>query len=72
MTIDRRRGMLFTLLALGGCAVQPPPDPRALDCATLDRAAERFPEECGEPASDAGVGDDASTGEDGGPFDGGP
>ncbi len=52
----------------------PDGDPAPFDCATIDRAAERFPDECGE-AADGGAdgagapgldaGDDAS-GDDGG------
>jgi hypothetical protein len=42
---------LLSLPLLAGCPVPPPPDPPGLDCAEIDRAEERFPEEC----SDAGL-----------------
>gem|GEM_PF-3352068 len=42
-----------TLVLVAGCGLERPPDPPPLDCATIDRAAERFPDECAEPA-DAG------------------
>jgi hypothetical protein len=48
-------------LSLGiasGCRLDPPPPLPAFDCAAIDRAPERFPEECadaGEP--DAGTSD---------------
>lgn len=52
-------GLAFSSLA--GCAVERPPDPPPFDCARIDRAEERFPEECGKEVSevseDAGVGD---------------
>ncbi len=44
------------VLVVGGCGLERPPDPPPLDCATIDRAAERFPDECAEPA-DAGAED---------------
>lgn len=68
MTTNQQRSALSALaLAIAGCAVKPPPDPRALDCEALDRAAERFPEECAESDSDAGgANDDAALSADGG------
>ena len=70
-----RRGLCALLVSLCGCAVQAPPSPRALDCNTLDRAAERFPDECGEAEEDAAA-EDASieageTSDAGQPFDAG-
>ena len=41
-----------------GCGLERPADPPAFDCAAIDRAAERFPDECGEPV-DAGPDEDA-------------
>lgn len=38
-----------------GCFLEPSPRPPAFDCATIDRADERFPEQCG----DAGTSPDA-------------
>jgi hypothetical protein len=43
-----RAGLPLLSLLLPSCAVESPPEPRELDCETLDRAAERFPEACGE------------------------
>ena len=53
-------------LWLSGCGLPLPPDPPPLDCASLDRAAERFPDECGASSEepDAGAGEDAPTGEE--------
>lgn len=53
-------------LWLAGCGLTRPSDPPPLDCASLDRAAERFPDECGESSEepDAGVGEDAPSGEE--------
>ena len=59
-----RRGLCALALSLLGCAVKAPPEPRPLDCETLDRAAERFPEECGEADQDASA-SDASEAADG-------
>jgi hypothetical protein len=52
------------LLLLAGCAVQPPPEPRPIVCEEIDRAAERFPDECGE------LGDAAASDADAVPDDG--
>jgi|JI10StandDraft_1071094.scaffolds.fasta_scaffold1578891_2 hypothetical protein len=62
---DRRRGVALLALAasaLPGCWPGESSAPPPFDCATIDRAAERFPEECG----DAGVSDDAGVPGDGG------
>lgn len=59
-SIPERLALAIGLAAavLTGCTVKRPPDPPPFDCARIDRAAERFPEECGEEMShDAGVGD---------------
>jgi hypothetical protein len=48
MTIDRKLLSSLWLVACAGCALPPPPAPRDIDCAQIDRAEERFPEECGE------------------------
>lgn len=68
MSSTRELGLLLVatlaLVGASGCGLTRPPDPPPFDCATVDRAAERFPAECGEEASedDAGVeADDAST-----------
>jgi hypothetical protein len=61
----QRAGLAF-LLALcalsQGCALRRPPAPKDIDCAEIDRAEERFPDECGEPEpdSDGGSGEDAA------------
>lgn len=44
-----------------GCGLERPNDPPPFDCERIDRAEERFPEECG-PAPDASTSDpDAGT-----------
>jgi hypothetical protein len=48
---------LACLVSLAGCPLPPPPTPRPIDCEEIERAQERFPEQCGE--SDAGSEDDA-------------
>lgn len=67
---SRDRRLCIGLLGLGlsvglsGCGWPPESEPPApFDCDEIDRADERFPEECG----DAGVGDAAT---DGGAADG--
>ncbi|MET0387557.1 MAG: hypothetical protein ABW321_16430 [Polyangiales bacterium] len=47
------RNWLVLGALLTGCDLRPPPPPRTITC-TEDRAAERYPETCGE-------GDDAGT-----------
>lgn len=68
MTSTRRR-IAIACFALAGCGLERPPAPPPFDCATIDRAAERFPDECGPDTGvvdvDAGVTDDADV--DGGP-----
>ena len=56
MTTDAKTWLALACCALLGCPLSPPPDPLPIDCDQIDRAAERFPEECGEPEdADAGV-----------------
>lgn len=52
-------GLVLCVLAQG-CGLERPPDPAPFDCARIDRAAERFPDECGDPV-DAATDDDAGT-----------
>lgn len=52
-----RRACLALLVVTGGCWPPESTPPAAFDCRTIDRAEERFPEEC----SDAGVPADADT-----------
>lgn len=58
-TSDRRRraarvlASLAPLLLASACGLERPPDPPPFDCDRIDRAAERFPDECGDP--DAGA-----------------
>jgi hypothetical protein len=61
-TPERLRAVVVIgLLAFAqACGLERPPDPPPFDCAQIDRAAERFPDECGEPM-DAGPDDDAGT-----------
>jgi hypothetical protein len=56
--------VLVALASAQACGLERPPDPPPFDCATIDRAAERFPEECGEPV-DAGEEVDAGEPVDG-------
>lgn len=44
-----------------GCGLRRPADPAPFDCAAIDRAAERFPEECAE-GEDAGSGETQDAG----------
>jgi len=46
---------LLVVVVEAGCGLQRPADPAPFDCAAIDRAAERFPEECGEAEADAGI-----------------
>lgn len=63
---SRDRGLVVVMLALGltlpGCWPAESEAPPPFDCDDIDRAEERFPEECG----DAGVSDDAGVPTDGG------
>jgi hypothetical protein len=57
---DRARRVAVLTLALGvtsGCGLDPPPPVIPIDCEQVDRAMERFPDECADAASD----DDAAT-----------
>ncbi len=55
------------LVGLAGCGLPRPADPPPFDCASVDRAEERFPDRCGE---DTGVIDeDAAEGDDAGVAD---
>jgi hypothetical protein len=54
---------LLVLLTLVGCAIKPPPAPHPIECDKLDRAEERFPDQCGE-ASDAGEDSDDPEGDE--------
>ena len=52
--------LLLAALTVVGCGLERPSDPPPFDCEQIDRADERFPEECGEPvdeAADSGAGD---------------
>ncbi len=51
--------VLLALACAQGCGLDRPPDPPPFDCATIDRAEERFPDECAEPF-DGGVPPDGS------------
>lgn len=43
------RGLLIVVLLAASCAVKRPPAPRPIDCEQIERAEEKFPDECGEP-----------------------
>jgi hypothetical protein len=60
--------VIATLAVMHGCGLERPPDPPPFDCAAIDRAEERFPDECGEPV-DAGPEEDAGVAADAGPSD---
>lgn len=57
VTVTARAGFI-TLVATSGCGLPLPPDPPPFECDAIDRAAERFPEECG----DEGDGDETPDG----------
>ncbi len=62
---DRRLGLglfVFVLLSAPGCWPAESTAPAPFDCDEIDRADERFPDECG----DAGVSEDADVPADGG------
>ncbi len=62
---DRRFGvalLALSLLPLPGCWLAESEALPPFDCEAIDRAAERFPDECG----DAGVPEDAGAASDGG------
>lgn len=67
----RRAALLLVAVGLGGCWLSAPPSPPPFDCTTIDRAAERFPDLCGDAGmpTDAAMDPDAAT--DGG-VDAGP
>jgi len=70
-SLDHRLCAALLTLATGlfpGCWPAESEAPPPFACSTIDRAAERFPEECG----DAGVPDDAEVPSDGGDDDAGP
>jgi hypothetical protein len=66
MTLRRDRMPWFCAALLGaalglasGCRIEPPPPLPPFDCATIDRAPERFPEECGDAGANDGGAPDA-------------
>ena len=54
-TPERIAVALVMLVAAQGCGLERPQDPPPFDCEAIDRADERFPEECGGGAADAGT-----------------
>ena len=52
-----RAALVLVSLSGAGCRLVRPPDPPPFDCASIDRAAERFPDECGEPIDGGEQGD---------------
>lgn len=73
MSTARRAALALSIaLGLSGCLLRPSPPLQPIDCASVDRAAERYPDVCdggAEPEEDdAGTEDGASGGsaEDGG------
>lgn len=66
-TRDAARRLLIAslgALALEACGLERPPDPPPLDCAAIDRAAERFPDECADAGPDPDAGTEADAGGD--------
>jgi hypothetical protein len=55
--------LVFVVVACG-CGLPRPSDPAPFDCSAIDRAAERFPEECGEDAGEVDAGTEDTGGED--------
>lgn len=62
-----RSALVVAAVALGlsACGLAPPAEPPPFDCAQIDRAEERFPDECADagPDLDAGDGDDGGVGD---------
>ena len=44
--------VLLIAAIVSGCGLERPADPPGLDCTTTERAAERFPDECGPDAGE--------------------
>jgi len=56
----RVRLRALCMLLLAGCPLPPPPAPEPIECEQIERAEERFPEECGDaedPDADAAPSD---------------
>lgn len=51
-------------VAASGCGLPRPEDPAPFDCMAIDRAAERFPEECGEATDEVDAGTEDTGAED--------
>ena len=65
MILTHKAIVAISILAVAsGCGLPRPEDPAPLDCLAIDRAAERFPEECGKATdeADAGTEDTEDTG----------
>jgi hypothetical protein len=54
MTIDTLAALTCALLC-AGCPLRAPPDPEPIVCDEIERAEERFPDEC----TDAGANEDS-------------
>ncbi len=68
MTSSPDRWSLLLLAALAcapGCGLERPPDVQPFDCETIDRAEERFPDECGEAVDEDAGDEDAGDEEEG-------
>jgi hypothetical protein len=51
MTTERL--CLLCAVLLCACALKPPPEPEPIVCEEIERAEERFPEECSDAGADA-------------------
>jgi hypothetical protein len=52
MSIRERLAMFVMFAGLAGCGLERPKDPPPFDCAAIDRAAERYPERCGDAGTE--------------------
>jgi hypothetical protein len=57
MTFERLALLTCLTACLSACSLSPPPAPSGIDCDS-DRAAERFPDACGDGGQDSGSGDE--------------
>ncbi len=57
MTIERLALPMCSIALASSCSLSPPPAPRGIDCDS-DRAAERFPDTCGDAGEDSGSDDE--------------
>jgi hypothetical protein len=63
MSIPERILALFALAAFAACGLEKPAPPRPIVCSEIDRAEERYPDECGPEDEDAADGGSPDAGE---------